>query len=120
MTDRADPLARFVASIASVGGDEARKAKLLYVRNALVSYSVYLEDARTFGFLQLAFAIIPVFWPIPRAQRYSMIAGAHKQRQQLENALDVWVGCLAPSNGTCLTIPHGAQTIARRMCVRAP
>jgi hypothetical protein len=90
MTYRSDPLAQFVASIANVAGDEARKAKLLYLRNALVSYSVYLDDARAFGLLQIAFAIVPVFWPILLAQRYSMITGARKQRQQIANALDVW------------------------------
>jgi hypothetical protein len=85
-----DPLARFVASIANVPGGEARKAKLLYIRNALVAYAVYLEDARAFGFMQLAFVIVPVFWPILLAQRYWVISAARKQRQQLENALEIW------------------------------
>lgn len=85
-----DPLAPFLASIAHLGPAEARKAKLLYLRNALVSYSVYVEDARTFSFMQLGFAIIPVFWPLFYAQRRSIIGGARKQRARIESALERW------------------------------
>lgn len=86
----ADPFAQFLASIAHLSGAEARKAKLVYLRNALVSYSVYIEDARSYGVLHIALAAIPVFWPVLVMQRRSMVNGARAHRQNIRAAIDAW------------------------------
>jgi hypothetical protein len=83
-------LAPFLASIAKLDGPAARTAKLNYVRNAVISYSVYLEDVRTFSFLQISFAVVPVFWPLLYVQRKSIMKGARRQRDQISHALDLW------------------------------
>lgn len=81
---------KLAASIAHLAGDDARKAKLNYLRNALVSYAVYLEDVRTFSFLQIGFAVVPVFWPLLYIQRRSILKGARTQRAEIVEALDAW------------------------------
>lgn len=88
--DAAESFQVFAAALGNLAGDEARKAKLLYVRNELAEYENDLEDSRTFGWLQLAFAVIPIFWPILLAQRRAMVSSAKLAYQRVKNALDVW------------------------------
>ena len=85
-----DRLQGFIASIANLAADEARKAKLLYVRNEIAAYEAELEDSHHLGFLQLAFAVIPFFWPFLYVQRRAMMTEARLKHRRIRNALDVW------------------------------
>src|SRR5262245_56638402 len=85
----ADRFQTFVASIGGLAADEARKAKLLYVRNELAEYEAGIQAARAFGFLQLMLVVIPFFWPILLAQRYFMVVGRRLRYRRIRNALDV-------------------------------
>lgn len=85
-----DKFEAFAASIANLAGDEARKAKLLYLRNGLAEHEASLEHSRSFGMLQLAFAVIPLFWPILYLQRRAMITDARLGHRRIQNALEIW------------------------------
>jgi hypothetical protein len=85
-----DRLQGFIASIANLASDEARKAKLLYVRNEIAGYEAELEHSKHFGLLQLAFAVIPFFWPVLYVQRRAMITDARMKLRRIQNALEVW------------------------------
>jgi hypothetical protein len=67
----------FVAALSGLPPEEVRKAKSLYVRNAISEYHAMLKSLRAFGCLQVVFAIIPIFWPILYAQRRMMNAQRH-------------------------------------------
>lgn len=85
----------FVAGLSGLAPDEVRKAKTLYIRNAIAEYHAMEESLRAFGCLQVAFAVIPIFWPILYVQRRAMNAGRELMKQRIRNALDVWKDDLA-------------------------
>ncbi|QDT69568.1 hypothetical protein MalM25_25070 [Planctomycetes bacterium MalM25] len=80
----------FLAGLAGLPEDEVRKAKVLYLKNAISEYEAMLESLKAFGCLQIAFAIIPIFWPILWMQRKGMNAGKKLMRERIENAMEVW------------------------------
>ncbi|MEX2189021.1 MAG: hypothetical protein WD875_19595 [Pirellulales bacterium] len=85
----------FVAGLSGLAPDEVRKAKTLYIRNAIAEYRAMEETLRAFGCAQIVFALIPVFWPILYLQRRTMNAGRELMKQRIRNALDVWKDDLA-------------------------
>src|SRR5687767_13710076 len=91
----ADKLQLFTASLQGLPAEEIRKAKLLYVRNAISEHHARLEQHRGFGCLQLAFAVIPFFWPFLFAQRRALKAAARLSRERIENAVLIWKDDLA-------------------------
>lgn len=54
--------------------EEVRKAKLLYIRNAIPEYNAMNVSFKTFGYAQIMFANIPIFWPMLYLQRRMMNA----------------------------------------------
>jgi hypothetical protein len=80
----------FLAGLAGLPKDEVRKAKVLYLKNAISEYRAAVESIEAFGWVQMAFAIVPIFWPILWMQRKAMQAGKRLMRERIENALDVW------------------------------
>ena len=86
----ADKLQLFIASIGSLTGDEARKAKLLYLRNELADFEAANSNAKADGFLQLLFALMPLFWPFLYVQRKNLVTAAELSARRIQNALDVW------------------------------
>lgn len=90
MPYRGDELASFLHDIAHLAGDEARKAKLLFLRNGITDFATGNEHARQFGLLQLAFCFIPFLWPILYLQRRLMITSAAATEKKLRNALEIW------------------------------
>ncbi len=86
----ADKLQLFIASIGSLTGDEARKAKLLYLRNELADFDAENSDARSLTVLQLVFAVMPLFWPFLYVQRQNLVNAAKLSARRIRNALDVW------------------------------
>lgn len=85
-----EKLQLFVAGLSGLDKDEIRKAKLLFVRNELSELKAIKSSLEGFGAAQGCFAIIPIFWPIVRAQRTSMNAAVTYQKDQIRNALIVW------------------------------
>lgn len=80
----------FLAGLSGLPEDEVRKAKELYLRNAISEYRALEETLSAFGCVQVMFAIIPFFWPILWLQRKAMNAQRRLFRERIQNALDVW------------------------------
>jgi hypothetical protein len=85
-----EKLQLFIASLANLPADEVRKAKVLYIRNAITDLKRARASVESFQLFQLFFWIVPCFWPMVIAQRRMMQSqlGAHADR--IRNALDVW------------------------------
>jgi hypothetical protein len=80
----------FVAGLSGLAPEEVRKAKLLYVRNAISEYQAMHAAVRGFGQAQGCMSIIPVFSPIIGAQKRMMAAQLQLARDRIRNAIDVW------------------------------
>lgn len=85
-----EKLQLFVAGLSGMPPDEVRKAKVLYLRNAVSEYRALVASLNAFGVVQLFFAIIPLFWPILWAQRRAMSAQRQLAQERIRNAVDVW------------------------------
>ena len=85
-----EKLQLFAASMAGLPRDEIRKAKSLYIRNAISEFKALNEELRAFGIVQIFFAIIPLFWPILYAQRRGMNAQRRLAAERIRNAIAVW------------------------------
>jgi hypothetical protein len=86
----AHQLQMFVASLSGLSTDEVRKAKSLYLRNAISEYKAAKKGLEGFGVAQGCFALIPIFWPILWAQRVGMNSGLKLYEERINNALIVW------------------------------
>ena len=92
---RPDPLSPekmqlFMAALSGLPQDEVRKAKSLYIRNAISEYRALEESLAGFKTAQGCFSIIPIFWPILGAQKRMMNAQLRLSRERIQNAIDVW------------------------------
>lgn len=85
-----EKLQLFVAGLSGLAGEEVRKAKLLFIKNAISELKALKASLAGFGVAQGCFAIIPFFWPILWAQRVSMSSATNLQVEQIRNAIDVW------------------------------
>lgn len=80
----------FVAGLSGMAPDEVRKAKVLYIRNAIAEYEAFRAQMEGFGVAQGCFSVIPIFWPIIGAQKRMMAAQATLVKQRIRNAIEVW------------------------------
>src|SRR5262249_28921303 len=69
-----EKLQLFVAGLSGLAPEEVRKAKLLYLRNAISEFQAMQASYQGFGQAQGCLSIIPVFWPIIGAQKRMMAA----------------------------------------------
>ncbi|HEX8550548.1 MAG TPA: hypothetical protein VF681_03225 [Abditibacteriaceae bacterium] len=83
-------LQAFVVGLAGLAPDEIRKAKSLYIRNALSEFRAMQTSLKAFGTLQIFFAIIPLFWPILWMQRKGMNSATQLYEERIRNAITVW------------------------------
>jgi|LakMenEpi03Aug12_release.lakeMendotaPanAssembly.Ray.scaffolds.fasta_scaffold775858_1 hypothetical protein len=80
----------FLAGLSGMAPEEIQKAKLLFLKNELSRVRTTRDTMASFGTATGCFSIIPIFWPILRAQKSMMNAALNGQVQQLRNALEVW------------------------------
>jgi hypothetical protein len=85
-----EKLQLFVAGLSGLAPEEVRKAKVLYIRNAISEYRAMTESFAGFGIAQGCFSIIPIFWPIIGAQKRMMQAQLRLMKERVQNAIDVW------------------------------
>ena len=85
-----EKLQLFAAGLAGLPRDEIRKAKSLYIRNAISEFRAMEESFKAFGCVQICFAIIPIFWPILYGQRRMLKAQRQLAIERIRNAIDVW------------------------------
>jgi hypothetical protein len=89
-----EKLQLFVAGLSGLAPEEVRKAKLLYLRNAIAEFQAMQASYQAFGQAQGCLSIIPVFWPIIGAQKRMMAAQLKLGKDRIRNAIDVWRGDL--------------------------
>jgi hypothetical protein len=89
-----EKLQLFVAGLSGLAPEEVRKAKLLYLRNAISEFQALQASYQGFGQAQGCMSIIPVFWPIIGAQKRMMAAQLKLGKDRIRNAIDVWRGDL--------------------------
>ena len=85
-----EKLQLFVAGLSGLAPEEVRKAKLLYLRNAISEFQAMQASYEGFGQAQGCMSIIPVFWPIIGAQKRMIAAQLQLCKDRIRNALDVW------------------------------
>ena len=85
-----EKLQLFVATLSGLAPEEVRKAKSLYIRNAISEYHALVATLEGFGRLQGCMAMIPFFWPMIGAQKSMMKAQLRLARERIQNAIDVW------------------------------
>ncbi len=85
-----EKLQLFIAGLSGLAPEEIRKAKVLYLRNAISEYEAMKASYAAFGQAQGCMTIIPIFWPMLGAQKRMMDAGMKLARDRIRNAIDVW------------------------------
>ena len=85
-----EKLQLFVATLSGLAPEEVRKAKLLYLRNAISELKAMQTSVRGMQEAQGCMMIIPVFWPVLGAQRSMAAAQLQLGKDRIRNAIDVW------------------------------
>lgn len=85
-----EKLQMFVAGLSGLAPEEVRKAKVLYLRNAISEFQAMRAGLEAFGQAQGCLAIIPIFWPMIGAQKRMMAAQLQLERDRIRNAIEVW------------------------------
>ena len=85
-----EKLQLFVAGLSGLAPEEVRKAKVLYLRNAISELQAMQTSLKGFGQAQGCLSIIPIFWPIIGAQKQMMAAQLQLGKDRIRNAIDVW------------------------------
>lgn len=86
----AEKMQMFVAGLSGLAPEEVRKAKVLYIRNAISEYRAAEEGMGAFNMAQGCFWVIPIFWPILFSQRKMVNSQLRLARQKIANAINVW------------------------------
>jgi len=92
---RPDPLSPeqmqlFTARLVGLPPEEIRKAKVLYIRNAVAEFRAQIAGFRTFRQAQGCFTLLPFFRPFLGIQKSWMDAQLQLSRERIHNAIEVW------------------------------
>ena len=85
-----EKLQMFVAGLSALAPEEVRKAKVLYLRNAIAEFRALQASNEGFKATQGCFSIIPIFWPILKVQKKVLAAQLQLGKDRIHNAIDVW------------------------------
>ena len=85
-----EKLQMFAAGLSGLVPEEVRKAKVLYVRNAISELRALETSYQGFRMAQGCMSIIPPFWPILWAQKRMMTAQHQPGKDRIRNAIEVW------------------------------
>ncbi len=88
----------FIAGLSGLAPEEVRKAKILYIRNAISEHKAMEASFQGFGQAQGCMSVIPLFWPILGAQKRMMDAQLRLSEDRIRNAIEVWRDDLAGEN----------------------
>ncbi|GAT34794.1 hypothetical protein TSACC_23228 [Terrimicrobium sacchariphilum] len=83
-------LTAFVASLSTLPTDEIRKAKSLFIRNAIADYRMNLKSFRIMMVMMGILSIIPIFLIVFIPSFIGYRALKENGRQKILNALEVW------------------------------
>jgi hypothetical protein len=85
-----EKLQLFAATLAGLAPAEVRKAKVLYIRNAISEYEALRAIVERFGQAQGCLSVIPTFWPVIGAQKEMLAAQQRLAKDRIRNAISVW------------------------------
>ena len=80
----------FTVRLVGLPPEEIRKAKVLYLRNAIAEFRAQAAGFRTFRQAQGCFTLLPFFRPFLGIQKSWMDAQLQLSRERIRNAIDVW------------------------------
>ncbi len=80
----------FIAGLAGLAPEEVRKAKILYIKNAIAHYEAAVTQYRSSIWLILLFAIMPFFWPFLYVGWRNLRANLQMEHRCIVNALETW------------------------------
>ena len=83
-------LSTFAASLATLPNDEMRKAKSLFIRNAIADYRMTIKSSKGFLIVMGVMSIIPVFLVVFIPTLLGYRAAKENGKQKIRNALEVW------------------------------
>lgn len=87
-----EKLQLFAAGLSGLAPEEVRKAKVLYVRNAISEYRAMIASVE--GFRQFhrggCLSILPFVGSMMGAQRTMIAAQMQLAKERIRNAIDVW------------------------------
>lgn len=87
----AEKMQLFLAGLAGLPKDEVKKAKVLFIRNAISEYKAARESMEAFAGMQSGcMGCNPMFWPIMGFQKKAMSSGLRLYEERIKNAIDVW------------------------------
>ena len=83
-------LSTFAASLTALPSEEIRKAKSLFIRNAIADYEMIVSSSRGMVITMGILSIIPVFLIVFIPTLISYRAAKKNGKQKIINALEVW------------------------------
>ena len=83
-------LSTFAASLATLPKDEMRKAKSLFIRNAIADYRMTIKSTKGFLVVMGIMCIIPIFLVVFIPALLSYKAAKENGKQKIHNALEAW------------------------------
>lgn len=83
-------LTAFTASLATLPVQEIRKAKSLYIRNAIADYRMVVKTGRGFLVMFGIMSIIPIFLIVFIPAFIGHRAQKENGKQKIRNALEIW------------------------------
>ncbi|MEM7261430.1 MAG: hypothetical protein AAF488_05520 [Planctomycetota bacterium] len=86
----AQSLGAFASSLDSLPADESRKAKSLFIRNAIAQHETFLVQAEAMKSMHGCGRFLPGMRAMVSAQHTMLDAQTQLFERQLENALEVW------------------------------
>ena len=83
-------LSAFAATLSNLPKDEIRKAKKLYILNAIADFQAQCASGKAFVITMGVMSIIPIFLIAFIPTLISYRSGVTAGRQKILNAIDVW------------------------------
>jgi hypothetical protein len=85
-----EKLQLFIAGLSGLSKEEIRKAKSLYIRNAISEYHALVETHKAFHQAASLHNLIPIFWPMLSGAKRMQEANERLARQRILDAMEVW------------------------------
>ncbi|QVL31072.1 hypothetical protein KIH39_19800 [Telmatocola sphagniphila] len=85
-----EKLQMFIAGLSGMAPEEVRKAKLLYIRNAISEYEAMKTGLAGFSQPSGCLSILPGFGKILGMQKQMVASQMQLAQQRIRNAIDVW------------------------------
>ena len=83
-------LSTFAASLGTLPKEEMRKAKSLFIRDAIADYRMTMKSSKGFLIVMGILCVIPVFLVVFIPALLGYRATKENGKQKIKNALEVW------------------------------